>query len=77
MSATKTKAKNAGGRPKGESPPLGSVTFRADPAVLDAIERLTAAATADISGLAAGGARSFAIRRALLAAAAALNERRK
>lgn len=70
MAKTTKKAKHPGGRPKGTTPPLTMVNFRADAAVLDAIDRLTAAL--DVTGLAGGGARSVAIRRALLDAAARL-----
>ena len=67
------KAKHAGGRPKTGGPST-VVNFRADRAVLDAIDRLTAAL--DIPGVTASGARSVAIRRALVEAAARLDGKR-
>ena len=48
------------------------VNFRAAPEVLEAIDKLTAAL--DVPGRSPAGARSFAIRRALLEAAARLDE---
>jgi hypothetical protein len=48
------------------------VTFRADEAVLSALDRLTAAL--NVPGLAPGGARGVAIRRAILMAAAKLDD---
>jgi hypothetical protein len=68
----KAKAKHPGGRPKVAEPTLQMVNFRADRTVLDAIDRLAEAETADGAVLAAG-ARSIAIRRAILAAAARLD----
>ena len=67
---TKT-TKQKTGRPKGDAPPLQLVTFRADPAVLAALDKLAAAIPVD--GYVASGARSVAIRRALLDAAARLD----
>lgn len=64
------------GRPKGDSPPLTTVAFRADGEVMDAIELLTEAVL-DVRGIAPGGARALAIRRALLAQAALLSGGRK
>ncbi len=59
------------GRPKGKTPPLSLVTFRADEAVLEALDKLVVAL--NVPGLAPGGARGVAIRQAILTAAAQLD----
>lgn len=66
----KTAPKKAG-RPKG--PPTAAVTFRATAPVLEAIEKLTQAMP-DVESMAPGSARAVAIRRAILTAAAVLDE---
>lgn len=64
---TKTKPKNLGGRPKGLTPPLATVSFRADEETKKAIEKLTAAL--NLPGVVGGVARGVAIRQALIEAA--------
>ena len=77
MAKKYTKARHAGGRPKGLIPPLAVISFRADDETRKAIDKLTEAAMETLPGVVGGGARGIAIRQALLEAAAQLAGKRK
>lgn len=66
--------RNLGGRPKGETPPLKTIGFRATEEVAAAIDRLTAAIRETSPEIPPNQAMAAAIRRGLLFAAAHVHE---
>jgi hypothetical protein len=69
-SVKRTPAKNVGGRPKSSRATIKMVNFRADQPTIEAIDKLEAAVAGAVAG-----ARSMAIRTAILEAAERLDAR--
>jgi hypothetical protein len=75
MRKSAKKTKNLGGRPRTIGPGLVLLTFKADPATLEALAKITAALAAEpgVVGMTMNGGRSTAIRRSILETAARLD----